>query len=199
MLNNNIIIIKYVTHPLEQTPWRIYFSSYQVQHFISWALTILQGTCSVCEINQTGVRHSSVTQRRKQWLFVKGSSACSSGKCLIYNNSTWLTLKNQEPSGEWFDKIRTSNAIKAIYIEAASLLWGSAWEILSSNTALIPGTREQACSCLITWLSSPWRFAPLEFLRASSIFSTSTVPSPSASNCAKAWRVTKKIYFSIFP
>lgn len=47
MLNDNIIIIiiNYVTHPLEQTPWRIYSSSYQIQDCISWALTkILQGT-----------------------------------------------------------------------------------------------------------------------------------------------------------
>lgn len=51
-----------------------------------------------------------------------------------------------------------------------------------------PGTREQACNCLMMWLSSPWRLAPLEFLRASNMFSASTVPSPSASNWAKAYK-----------
>lgn len=78
------------------------------------------------------------------------------------------------------------------FIEAAPLIQGRTWESICFVTVLIPGTSEQACSCLITWLSSPWRLAPLEFLRASSIFSTSTVPSPSASNCAKAWGGTKK-------
>lgn len=57
----------------------------------------------------------------------------------------------------------------------------------------LPGTREQACSCLMMWLSSPWRLAPLEFLRASNMFSASTVPSPSASNWAKAYNTRHAI------
>lgn len=51
---------------------------------------------------------------------------------------------------------------------------------------LIPGVSEHAWSCLITWLSSPLRLAPLEFFRAINMLSTSTTPSPSASNCPKA-------------
>jgi hypothetical protein len=39
--------------------------------------------------------------------------------------------------------------------------------------------------------------APLEFLRASSIFSASTVPSPSASNWAKAYNV-RDIYMNTY-
>lgn len=73
----------------------------------------------------------------------------------------------------------------------------------------LPGTREQACSCLMMWLSSPWRLAPLEFLRASNMHSASTVPSPSASNWAKAYKKEmqenkvcskfwKNIFFTIF-
>lgn len=64
---------------------------------------------------------------------------------------------------------------------------------LASRTQMraLPGTREQACSCLIMWLNSPWRLAPLEFLRASNMFSASTVPSPSASNWAKAYKVKR--------
>ena len=55
-----------------------------------------------------------------------------------------------------------------------------------NNWYLIPGVSEHAWSCLITWLSSPLRLAPLEFLRAINMLSTSTTPSPSASNCPKA-------------
>lgn len=56
----------------------------------------------------------------------------------------------------------------------------------------VPGVSEQAWSCLMTWLSSPCRLAPLQFFRATSMFSTSTKPSPSASNCPKAYRRREK-------
>lgn len=68
----------------------------------------------------------------------------------------------------------------------------------SAQMRALPGTREQACSCLMMWLSSPWRLAPLEFLRASSMFSASTVPSPSASNWAKAYNTRDTIKSHLF-
>lgn len=58
--------------------------------------------------------------------------------------------------------------------------------ICINDWCLIPGVSEHAWSCLITWLSSPLRLAPLEFFRAINMLSTSTTPSPSASNCPKA-------------
>lgn len=119
------------------------------------------------------------------WEHKKVTTWNNDSVCVLYGDSWRSTSISRWP--------RLTCGIAAF----TSALWEHS-VVLDTQMRALPGTREQACSCLMMWLSSPWRLAPLEFFRVSSMFSASTVPSPSASNWAKAYNISDIIKSRLF-